>query len=124
MRHTAAEEHFNTSHVNVNRVQSAPFLACCGYFNTSHVNVNPKAETNTLEQCEHFNTSHVNVNRMTKQEQKKEYTYFNTSHVNVNQGWKGAKYGKVVISIHLMLMLIWMVGLPTAFPISFQYISC
>ena len=38
--------------------------------------------------------------------------------------WIDGRITFLIISIHLMLLFIWMQGLPTAFPVSFQYISC
>ena len=54
---------FNTSHVNVNRLNSWQKTLLQTHFNTSHVNVNPILLIAVKVICPHFNTSHVNVNR-------------------------------------------------------------
>ena len=76
--------HFNTSHVNVNRLFLLLDNSPVPDFNTSHVNVNPRL---------HLASHQRKIN-------------FNTSHVNVNQKFMQGKGVKCRISIHLMLMLI------------------
>ena len=73
---------------------------------------------------EHFNTSHVNVNRQTFPCLFRSRLHFNTSHVNVNLIQLSLLPSLIEISIHLMLMLIWIMPSDRVQIIIFQYISC
>ena len=121
------QEHFNTSHVNVNPrrmckclskihisihltlmliTKRQSFIIAHTDFNTSHVNVNRwKALIFHLSKT-NFNTSHVNVNPCFLQVILPLLPHFNTSHVNVNHTSLSRSPSIITISIHLMLMLI------------------
>ena len=62
----------------------------------------------SLDNQAYFNTSHVNVNHLKKVTFTVVKVYFNTSHVNVNRNRRRWNSSHNIISIHLMLMLIYM----------------
>ena len=99
------QEHFNTSHVNVNPRRM------CKCLSKIHISIHLTLMLITKRQSfiiahTDFNTSHVNVNRWKALIFHLSKTNFNTSHVNVNHTSLSRSPSIITISIHLMLMLI------------------
>ena len=114
---------FNTSHVTVYRTSlvkkfndmSFQYISC--YCLSSATHHSPKI-------YRYFNTSHVTVYRLVNRQFIMELMYFNTSHVTVYPGGVIWVRRRLFISIHLMLLFIF-IALHILFWITvFQYISC
>ena len=71
-----------------------------------------------------FNTSHVTVYPVTGEKETLMKIDFNTSHVTVYHPDVHRILRINIISIHLMLLFIWMISFASCTGIRFQYISC
>ena len=71
-----------------------------------------------------FNTSHVTLYRVSIPGIKSEQSCFNTSHVTLYQVWALKVISETNVSIHLMLLFIWMQRFSSSSCRAFQYISC